>query len=618
MQNKNQTLREKSNAVWQSLPFLPRALRLVWQAAWGWMLVWLALLFLQGVLPALSIWLTRALVDQLSGLLGIAAQAGFRLDWIAPTVLLALGIAGVMLYSQLNQNLISYVFTGISERVSLLMNNLVQAKAVELDYAFYDLSENYDRLHRAQYEARYRPVSLMSNLGQVIQSSITLFSIAGLLLPYGVLLSLALIVASAPALGLVVLYQRLQEEWQRKITASVRRSLYYEDLLMSREGAAEVRLFNLGDHFRRQIYSARQQVMKERLQLQRKQFLGQTLVNVFGMLIVGACLLWMAWRALQGQATLGDLTLFYQAFNQGRSVVSGFVSNLGEIYGSLIFLRNMFEFLDLESKVHDPAQPQPVPDGDGTATLQFHGVKFSYPGMPHAVLEDFNMVLPGGKTIAIVGDNGTGKSTLVKLMCRLYDPQAGQITWNGVDLKDLPQAELHQRITVLFQDPVHYFDNAHDNVAYSRWNQAAEAEIYGAAELAGIDTYIRQLPQGYQTMLGRMFDDGIDPSLGQWQRIALARAFLRRAPLILLDEPTSAMDAWAEADWLDRLRQVSAGRTTVVITHRLTTARHADLIYVMWGGKVVETGTHAQLLASNGRYAAAWKSQMNQDESVSD
>jgi ATP-binding cassette subfamily B protein len=219
--------------------------------------------------------------------------------------------------------------------------------------------------------------------------------------------------------------------------------------------------------------------------------------------------------------------------------------------------------------------------------------------------------------VAIVGDNGTGKSTLVKLLCRLYDPQAGQITWNGVNLKNLRQDDLHARISVLFQDPVHYFDNAHDNVAYSRWNQASDEQIYAAADLAGVDEMIRQLPQGYQTMLGRMFDDGVDPSIGQWQRIALARAFLRKAPLVLLDEPTSAMDAWAEADWLDRLHRASAGRTTVVITHRLTTARHADLIYVMVGGTIIESGTHAELLSLNGRYASAWRSQMSQDGPVS-
>jgi len=617
MPEKPKSLSDKGKDLWKSLPYLPRALRLVWQAARGWTLAWMVLLVVQGILPAVSISLTRLLIDQLSGVLGIAAQVGFRLDWIAPTALLAGGIALVMLYSQLNQNFISYVFTAQSERVALLLNGLVQAKAVALDYSFYDLSENYDRLHRAQYEARYRPVALMSSLGQVVQSSITLLSIATILLPYGVWLSLALIVASVPALGLVVLYQRLQEEWQRKITGRVRRSLYYENLLMSRDGSAEVRLFNLGQHFRQEISAAQQQVMKERLQLQRKQFLGQMLVNVFGMLIVGVCLLWMAWRALQGAATLGDLTLFYQAFNQGRSVVGGFVNNLGEIYGSLIFLSNLFEFLDLESSIHDPAQPVSIPDQDGLATIRFEGVGFTYPGGQHAVLEDFNLVLPGGKTVAIVGDNGTGKSTLVKLLCRLYDPEAGQITWNGVNLKNLRQDDLHARITVLFQDPVHYYDNAHDNVAYSRWNQARDEEIYAAADLAGVDEMIRKLPQGYQTMLGRMFDDGVDPSIGQWQRIALARAFLRQAPLVLLDEPTSAMDAWAEADWLDRLRRASAGRTTVVITHRLTTARHADLIYVMVGGKIIESGTHNQLLALNGRYASAWKSQMNQGEPVS-
>ncbi len=211
-----------------------------------------------------------------------------------------------------------------------------------------------------------------------------------------------------------------------------------------------------------------------------------------------------------------------------------------------------------------------------------------------------------------MGDNGAGKSTLLKLLCRLYDPQQGCISWNGVDLRELAQEELRSQITILFQEPMQYQAAVRENIGYSvanNGNSLTDASIIRAAEAAGADEFIHKLSHGYDTQLGKWFEEGTDLSVGQWQRIALARAFLRHSPLMLLDEPTSAMDAWAEAEWLGRLRALSAGRTTLIITHRLTTAMQADIIHVMVAGRIVESGTHSELVACGGRYAQAWRSQ---------
>jgi ATP-binding cassette subfamily B protein len=241
-----------------------------------------------------------------------------------------------------------------------------------------------------------------------------------------------------------------------------------------------------------------------------------------------------------------------------------------------------------------------------------HNVTFAYPGASRPALDNFNMVIPAGQITAIVGENGAGKTTLIKLLCRFYDPEKGRLTIDGTDIRDLSFSALRQRITVLFQDPVRYHDTVRNNIAFGDIDSSPDIDrIQAAAEAGGADAPINRLPQGYQAVLGKWFG-GAELSGGEWQRLALARAFLRNAEFIILDEPTSAMDSWAEADWLLRFRQLVTGRTALIITHRFTTALQADMIHVAHQGRIVESGSHQQLLAQKGRYAASWSRQMRQ------
>ena len=240
--------------------------------------------------------------------------------------------------------------------------------------------------------------------------------------------------------------------------------------------------------------------------------------------------------------------------------------------------------------------------------VRFAAVGFRYPGSSRDAVSGLNLQIPAGQMAAIVGPNGAGKSTLVKLLCRFYDPQQGSVELDGIDLRDLPLAEVRERITVLFQEPVRYMASVLENVdPKSAVLEGAAVET--AVQAAGADEIIARLPAGYETLLGRWFEGGTDLSAGEWQRLALARALLRQAPVIVLDEPTSAMDPWAEADWLRGFRPCAMGRTAIVITHRLTTSRLADRIYVMDRGRVVESGSHLELLAQGGRYAQSWRAQ---------
>jgi len=270
-----------------------------------------------------------------------------------------------------------------------------------------------------------------------------------------------------------------------------------------------------------------------------------------------------------------------------------------------------------EPHVVDPADPVPLTGLYSTRTpgrgvsIRFREITFRYPGTMRPVLQDFDLTVPAGEVAAIVGPNGAEKSTLIKLLCRFYDPGAGSIELGGVDVRDLPLAELRRQITVLFQDTVRYNATVAGNIGMGDLSAASSAaQIETAARAAGADEIVARLPQEYETQLGTWFEGGTDLSVGEWQRIALARAFLRQAPIIVLDEPTSAMDSWAEMDWLSRFRALASGHTAIIITHRFTTAMHADTIHVMHQGYIVESGNHNEGLARGGRYARSWIAQM--------
>jgi ATP-binding cassette subfamily B protein len=381
---------------------------------------------------------------------------------------------------------------------------------------------------------------------------------------------------------------------------------YYDWLLTAAENAAEIRLFGLGDHFRGLFQQVRRGLREGRIRLLREQTLAELAAQVLGLIVTALALLWVVWRALQGLATLGDLALFYQAFNQGQSLMRSLLESAGQMYGNMLFLGNLFAFLQLEPRV--VSSPQPVPVGPVVRRgIRFRDVRFQYANSPRPALDGLDLTIEPGQLLAIVGPNGAGKTTLVKLLCRLYDPAGGCIEWDGQDLRNLSIADLRRRIGILFQEPIHYNASVAQNISLGKPDLAGDnAQLQAAARAARAEDLVARLPRGYGTVLGRWFDDGVELSVGEWQRLALARAFYRDAAVLVLDEPTSAMDPWAEAEWVANFRAAVRDRITLIITHRLTTARCADVIHVMENGRIVEWGSHSGLLAKGGRYAELW------------
>jgi ATP-binding cassette subfamily B protein len=348
----------------------------------------------------------------------------------------------------------------------------------------------------------------------------------------------------------------------------------------------------------------------QRLDIIRRQTVARLAATFTTLAIVTSAVGLIGWRSLHGTATFGDLALSYQVFLGGQGLMRLFTASLGQVYTNSLFLGSLFQFLAMEPKVVDPPQPIALP-ANLMPRIGFQNVTFRYPGSDRVALRNLSLEIPAGKIVAIVGKNGAGKSTLVKLLSRFYDPEHGAITFDGIDIRDFALRDLRACLSILFQLPVSYDASVADNIRFGDLERNPDLQdLAGAARSAGADEFIRRLPGAYDALLGKSFDHGNELSAGQWQRMAMARAFLRLSPLVLLDEPTSFMDSWAEVDWFERLRALCRGRTAMIITHRFTIAMRADLIHLMDEGELVESGTHSELLAANGLYAQSWSDQM--------
>ncbi|MDT8390372.1 MAG: ABC transporter ATP-binding protein [Lentisphaeria bacterium] len=584
---------------------IDRAISLVWRASPGWTLVNAGLVIVQGVLPLISLYLIKRVIDTISEAVSAEGADGTLSSMI---ILVAIAAAIALVQTGL-EKLSAYVTEAQSSVVGDYVHDVMHKKSIELDLSYYENAEFQDTLHRAQSEGPHRPTTIVRGLHQLAQNAISLAVMAGLLFTFHWSVGILLFVSTLPGLLTQIVFAGKRFRWQKEITPSERKASYYHWILTGTYFAKEVRLFGLGPYFSDVFRHLRGEIRKEKLALSRHRAIAECLSQAFATLALMGCFLFIGIRTVKGAITLGDMAMYYQAFQRGLSHLKSFLLNLSQLYEDNLFVSHFFTFLDAENKLVETANPVPVPS-QRPMPVELNDITFSYPGVREPVLKGVSFNINPGEVVALVGPNGAGKSTLVKLLCRLYDPNTGHIFFGENDYRQFSSAELRGRISVVFQDFVHYHMTVRDNIRLGDVNKKDDQDnLEAAANRAGARELISRLPHGYDTMLGKWFESGEELSYGEWQKLVIARAFYRDASLVILDEPSSSLDADSEYQLFRNFKNLIEGKSALIISHRFSTVKMADRILVLENGGITENGSHDELMALNGRYAEMYKKQ---------
>ncbi len=593
------SLVQKLKEIRRSFAHTPRAIQLVWQTN-RWATIGLGVLTLGGaLLPASQAWVGKLIVD------GVVAsiQRGADPEQVRRVfVYLILELALFFLNTGLN-----HARRLIQQLIQLQLANRIRGeiikKALTLDLAFFEHPDFYDRLQNARRESGYKPVDLINDTFLIVQNTITLVSFGVLLLRFSPWLVIILLITSIPAF---IAETRFSEEGFRLLThraPETRQINYLSRLLTEDTSAKEIKLFNLGETLLGRYMNLFEKFFQEDKSLALRRAVVGFGLGLIATLGFYGSYAWIVWHTVQGKISLGDMTLYLSIFRQGQSTFQAILSGVGSIYENNLFMANVFDFLGLKPQMGIAARNHnlPVPLRSG---IEFHGVGFRYPESEEWALRNIDLSIRPGEKIALVGPNGAGKTTLIKLLSRLYDPTEGTILIDGIDIRELDPIDLRQKIGVIFQDFVRYHVPARENVGFGQIDSLEKTEqIIEAARKSGAHPIIENLPEGYETILGRWFHGGHELSVGQWQKIALARAFMRDAEILVLDEPTAALDAETEYEIFRHFQELTEGKTAILISHRFSTVRMADRIIVIQEGRIAEIGSHQELLRQEGIYA---------------
>ncbi|NLX49132.1 MAG: ABC transporter ATP-binding protein [Methanospirillum sp.] len=592
-----------ASALGDAWAVMTRAVRLVFSLVPGLTVLNSVLVVVQGLLPLAALYVMKLIIDAVT-----AGVPGPGAD-VSGLVLLIAVAAGIGLLTAAVRALATYSAEAQSLALSDHVADEIHEQSTRLDLAFFENPAYHDTLHRAQSEGPGHLGLVVNHILAVAQSAVSVVAVGGFVVSVSPVVGLVIIGAALPAAAVQVWYSRRRYDLRFRQAAAERKTWYYHYMMTSAHHAGEVRLLGLGPLFRERYRDLRRSLRDAVLALSKSRSAWEVLTQGLVTLAVFGSFGIVALRAVRGELSVGDLVAFLAGFQLCIGYVQSIFSSLNALYEDQLFLANLFAFLDLEPFAGLPGAPGTEPPGF-SREVRFEDVSFAYPGSSGPALRHVSLALRQGEVVALVGENGAGKSTFVRLLCRLYDPTVGRITIDGRDLHEIDPGQWQRGTTVLSQDFVRYHMTARENIWLGNIARpAGSPHVEEAAREAAADAVIGRLPDGYETQLGKMFDSGHDLSTGEWQKIALARAFFRDAGIVVLDEPASSLDAIAEAEIFDRFRDLVRGRTAVLVSHRFSTVILADRIFVFARGEVVEQGSHAELMEKGGLYARMFLAQ---------
>ena len=606
----------------KGLSGLPRTFQLVWEAHPALTVAMALLNAVQALVPVSFAWLTKLVID----LVGVAAGGGV----VAPEEVWRLAALGA---------LFSVIATGIDPTTTYVQSQLgdylkreirlrILTKVSSLaDISYFEDPVFYDRLRRAQGESEHRPFHVMNGAVQIFRAVVQMVAMLGILLAFQPVLVLVAVALAVP--GLVQQMRSQVQHWEitNASIPEVRRMRYFAELITGKTAAAELRLYHLGAYFLRRFEHELATFHHRMRGMRRRQMGWEASTSALAELGSSAMYSWLVFEALARRISLGDLSLLSQAVWQANTQIRELSRLTSVMYADLLYVGQLFEFLETPPVMTVPADgaKTPVPL---TAGIQLRDVSFTYPGTTRAVLEHLDLRVLPGESVALVGENGAGKTTLVKLVTRLYDPTAGQILIDGVDLREMDLDHWRSQSAAIFQDYTNYHLTARENVGLGDVRRVDDLTAVGeAARRGGAASVVEKLPAGYDTVLGlwlfiannQKVEEGTELSGGEWQKIALSRGFMRSgddsddgyggAQLLMLDEPTASLDTQSEYDVYKRFHELTRGKATLLISHRFSTVRMADRIIVLEDGRIKEQGSHAELIALGGTYADLYEKQ---------
>ena len=572
------------------------SLRLVWNSSPGWTFTNIVMSVLRSFLPLVLIWLLKVVVDDITRAASAhSISQDINVAW--PVIVLAI----FWFLDEASADFSNYVRKKQALKLEVYMYGLLHSKAVKLDLINFERPEYFDCLSRASREAPWRPNSILNNMVSILRGLLSLLLMTGLIFTLHWTLAILLVVANIPGIWLRLYYADILYSFQRQQTPEARKSAYFNWLLTGDRPSRELRLFGLGSYFIDLFKKSFLKQKEEEVNIIRKRTLIELISNLFKASALLITLLFIARQTINGKISLGQMAMFLIAFRQGMIYIKDLFGALAGLYEDGLFIGDTFEFLNLKENViaNEPVIiPQPLNE-----RIVVDNLNFTYPGNNTNTIRNVSFEIKKGEIIALVGPNGAGKSTLVRLLCRLYDPDSGSVRYDDTEIRNIDPEEYRKQFSVVFQDFMLYNLSAGENIRLGNIHETnPENKIKASALVTGIHELINGLPGSYETIIGNLFDDSRELSWGEWQKIALARALFRDAPVLILDEPSSSLDAETEYDIFSRFREIVKGRTSILISHRFTNVNIADRIIVLDKGSVAESGTHDELMKRGGLY----------------